>query len=127
MRIALISATYSVNPETLAISYGGGIGLGIVQDQVTLAGQVVAGQFIGTVHDQLVVADQLVDGGNVEVHLIDFDANSIQPIRKTTWSTPDTGSAMTLQLKAGRFNWGSPTEQVAWMSTTRSVGLACRS
>ena len=80
--------------------------------------QVVAGQFIGTLHDQLVVADQLVDGGNVEVHFIDFDANSIQPVRKSTWSTPDTGSAMTLKLKAGRFNWGSPTEQVAWMSST---------
>ena len=71
---------------------------------------------------QLVVGDQLVDGGNVEVHLIDFDANSIQPVRKTTWATPDIGNDMTLKLKAGRFNWGSPTEQIAWMSSTAAGG-----
>jgi hypothetical protein len=64
------------------------------------------------------VADQLVDGGNVEVHLIDFDANSIQPVRKTTWSTSDSATSMTLKLKAGRFDWESPTEQVAWMSSS---------
>ena len=113
-------ATYSVNPQTLAISFGGQIGLGNASG--TLPGQVVAGQFLGTLRRQLVVADQLVDGGNVEVHLIDFDANSIQPVRKSTWSTPDIGNSMTLKLKAGRFNWGSPTEQIAWMSSTAAGG-----
>ena len=80
--------------------------------------QLAAGHFTGVEHDQLVVGYQTQDNTNVIVQFYDFATNSIQPVLKSTWTTPDVAASMTLRLKAGQFDWSNPYEQIAWMSSS---------
>ena len=123
---SLYLATYSVDPKTLTISNGGQVLLNKAADTGFHPITMTAGRFTSEPHQQLIVGSQLQDGSNLIVQSIDFDGVTIQPQLITTWNTPDAGSSVTFKLRAGRFNWASPTDQLSWLSSTKAGGSTLR-
>ena len=115
----LILATISVDPTNLNnLTVSTPVPIATLSDAGYHPLQLTAGHFTGVAHDQLVVGYQTQDNTNVIVQFYDFATNSIQPVLKTTWTTPDVAASMTLRLKAGQFDWSNPYEQIAWMSSS---------
>ncbi|MBD0325455.1 MAG: VCBS repeat-containing protein, partial [Pyrinomonadaceae bacterium] len=115
--------TYQVDPKTFSISYGGSVNLyQLANANVTTALTMTAGKFTPKPNQQLAVGFHIGSGQNLEVQIVDFDPGSAQPKLMTTWDVPDASTDPVLKLKAGRFNWAGPYDQIAWMSSTYGPG-----
>ena len=113
----LTLATYRVDPATLTISEGAQLVYLRTVDTGYHPVELAAGHFTALDHHQLVVGAQLLDGDQVHMGFFDFAPNSIQPQRVSSVFF-DAATSMTLRLKAARFIWSNPFDQIAWMSSS---------
>jgi hypothetical protein len=118
----LTLATYSVDPATLTIAEGAQLGYLQAADTGYHPVELAAGHFTALDHHQLVVGAQLADGDQVHMGFFDFAPNSIQPQRVSSVFFPDAATGVTLRLKAARFIWSNPYDQIAWMSSSVQGG-----
>jgi hypothetical protein len=114
----LTLATYRVDPATLTIAEGAQLGYLQAADTGPHPVELAAGHFTALGHHQLVVGAQLADGDQVHMGFFDFAPNSLQPQRVTSVFFPDAATGMLLLLKAARFIWSNPFDQIAWMSSS---------
>lgn len=131
--LTLYVATYSVDPQTLAISLSATIELTKVTgyQEIPLT-QLAVGQFTTATHDQLLAAYLFHQDGRdtAKVAVIDFDANDANPLQPkvvSTWDSGDYGSSnggeqVVLRMKAARFDWSGSVDRVAWMSSPPGGG-----
>ena len=113
----LTLATYAVDPATLTLSEGGQLVYVETVDTLYHPIEMTACHFTALDHQQLVVGAQLKDGDQVHMGFFDFSQGSVQPERVSSVFF-DYATGLTLRLRAGRFNWGNPYDQIAWMSSS---------
>ncbi len=112
--------TYQVDPKTLTISIAAsqqftGV-LGVPTDNT-----LVSGRFSLSGGEQIAYG-WLDATDNNYVNIIGFAPNSLQPISVSSWYFNGPYGEGYFSLKAGRFNWNSPFDQLAVMTSTFDAG-----
>lgn len=115
-------ATYRVDPTTLTITAGVEVPFLTAANTDDHPLEMAIGHFTSTTHDQIVTGSQLADGDQVHATFFDFIGNSIQPQKMSSVLMPDSGTGIRVRLQAARFDWSSPYDQIAWMSSSGADG-----
>lgn len=111
----LLLNTYSLDPKTLRFSEGSTLVITKLPNDSDQPLDLAAGNFTSTEYQQIVVASYQA---NVQYAFVDFQPNSI--VAKLTSSVLSSETYLPLKymrLKAGGFNWASPYDQIAVMTS----------
>jgi len=107
---------FSVDPQTLQISYQQEVVVETLPDFGVDQFQLVAGTFTGAGNQQLVVANQSGTSKNIKLRVFDFAQGSYLPVVEQTYDSGTT--ATNIKLLTSKFDWGSPYDVISFMQTT---------
>ena len=110
---------FGVDPAKLSISTAGALQLYQLGGPVgSNPISITVGKFTADDHKQLIVAFQPSPTTPIVVQVVDFNDGSLQPNIASTLNTTDVAGDTIVKVKAGRFDWSSPYDQVAYMSSS---------
>jgi hypothetical protein len=118
---------YQVDPNTLTVSLAA---TELVTQDIDRGGphafSMTAGRFSVSRGQELALGYQGSDWDPYTVQIIGFGPNSLQPSVASSWQVPVDSNQSILKLQAGRFDWSSPFDQIAMMSSSFQPGTRLR-